>query len=242
MSEEENQSVEDQNPEGVAQPTESEEHNDVSNEVEETEQSKRNDAEYNWAEMRREMRKKDQQIEELQTQFSNISQRKPTQDEEDELAKLAEDDILTVAQARKLAQKMARNVAEDVIKERDAANVEERAHLKYPDWSEVVNEETINLLKQKRPRTAKALSKMDDPYEQALEAYELIRDLEIKTKSPNVDKKLAQENSKKPLSVQAVSKTSALADLNVFAQMDAQGKKNFYKQKYAEMQSAIKGA
>ena len=242
MSEQANESVEEVVSEEVAQPTEQTEHNDVSEEAQQAEQRKRNDAEYNWAEMRRQMREKDVQIEELRSQFQQISARQPTAEEEDELAKLAEDDILTVAQAKKLAQKMARNVAMDVIKQREAATVEERAHHKYPDYAEVVNEKTINLLKTKRPRTAKALAKMEDPYEQALEAYELIKALGISESSPNLDKKRAEENTKKPLSVQAISKTSALSDLNVFAQMDEKGKKEFYKQKYAELQSAIKSS
>jgi len=89
MSEEENKSVEG-NLEATAQATQSTEHNDVSQEAKEAEQRKRNDAEYNWAEMRRQMREKDQQIEELRNQFSEISNRQPTQQEEDELASLVE--------------------------------------------------------------------------------------------------------------------------------------------------------
>ena len=142
MSEEANVSVEEEIPQGSAQTSESvDEHNDVSKEDQEVEQRKRNDAEYNWAEMRRQMREKDQQIEELGRQFSEISKRNPPKEEIDELANLAEDDILTVAQARKLATKMARSVAEDVIKEREAATVDERVQLKFSDYAEIVTKE-----------------------------------------------------------------------------------------------------
>ena len=239
MSEEENQSVE-ENLEATAQAAESTEHNDVSEEAQETEQRKRNDAEYNWAEMRRQREKDREKMQALEQEINRLKPK--AEPEDDELANLSEDDILTVAQAKKLAKKIGKSVAEETIRQREALTVEERAHHKYPDWSEVVNEENIELLKNKRPRTAKMLSKMDDPYELAIEAYELIRGLGIHNKKPNLEKKLANENSQKPVSVQAVSKTSALSDVNVFAQMDAQGKKDFYKQKYAEMQAAIRGA
>lgn len=234
MTEEEIESVEEE----VAHPTESEQHDDVSEEAQESEQSKRNDAEYNWAEMRRQMREKDQQIEELRRQFESISNRKPTQEEEDELATLAEDDILTVAQAKKLAQKLARNVAEDVIKKREAATVEERVQLKFPDYAEIVSKENIELLKQTEPELAQSLYYMPDPYQQAVAAYKLLKKIAAKNETGNsLERKKAMENSKKPVSVNAVTKQSAIGDAHLFENgLSKEAKARYWK----EMQDAIK--
>lgn len=214
MSAEENQSV----TEEVAQPTEAEQpHNNVSQEASQAEQKKRNDAEYNWAEMRRQMKEKDQQIEELRNKFSKFDSKGPKAEEDDELAKLAEDDILTVAQARKLATKMARSVAEDVVKQREASTVEERVNLKFPDYSEVVSRENIELLKQTEPELAQSLYHMPDPYSQAVAAYKLLKKIAEKKEVPNaLERKKVAENSQKPVSVNSVTKSSAIGNAHMF--------------------------
>jgi len=236
MSEEEQMSVE-ETQQATAQATESTEHNDVSQEAQQAEQRKRNDAEYNWAEMRRKMQEKDQQIDELKKQFSEISNRTPTSEEEDELAKLAEDDILTVAQAKKLAQKMARNVAEDVIKKREAATVEERIQLKFPDYAEIVSKENIELLKQTEPELAQSLYHMPDPYQQAIAAYKLLKRIAKKDEAPSLQKRKAEENSQKPLSVNAVTKQSAIGNAHLFENGLT---KELKTQLWKEMQEAMK--
>lgn len=236
MSEEANVSVE-ENLEAIAQATDSTEHNDVSQEAREAEQRKRNDAEYNWAEMRRKMQEKDQEIAELRQQFSEINKRKPTPEEEDELAKLAEDDILTVAQAKKLAQKMARNVAEDVIKQREAATVEERVQLKFPDYSEIVSKENIELLKQTEPELAQSLYHMPDPYSQAVAAYKLLKRIAKRDEGPSLEKRKAEANAQKPVSVNAVTKNSAIGNAHLFENGLTPELKN---QLYKEMKEAMK--
>jgi len=213
------------------------EHNDVSNEAQESEQRKRNDAEYNWAEMRRKMQEKDQQLEELKRQFSEFNNRKPNAEEEDELAKLAKDDIITVEQAEKLAERRARKVAEEVIKQREAATVEERVQLKYPDYADIVSKENIELLKQTEPELAQSLYHMPDPYAQAVAAYKLLKRVAKKEEIPSLEKKKAMENSQKPLSVNAVTKQSAIGNAHLFENGLTPELK---KQLYHEMKEAMK--
>ncbi len=240
MSEEANVSVEEETLQGAAQTSESvSEHDDVSQDEQESQHRKRNDAEHNWAEMRRQMREKDQQIDELSRQFSEISKRNPPKEEVDELANLAEDDILTVAQARKLAKKMARGVAEEVIKEREAATVDERVQLKFSDYAETVTKENIELLKQTEPELAQSLYHIPDPYNQAVAAYKLLKKVTPRGDiSESIEKKKALENSQKPLSVNAVTKQSAIGNAHLFENGLTQDLK---KQLWGEMQQAMKG-
>lgn len=238
MSEEENKSVEAVVSEAVAQ---AEESTDAQEAVQETPEQRRqrNDAEYNWAEMRRHMREKEREIEELKNQFSSLN--KKAQPEEDELGKLAEDDILTVAQAKKLATKLARQTAEALLKEREASTVDERLQIKYPDFMSTVTKENIELLKETKPQLAKSLLKFaDDPFQQSELAYEYIKTfVPQRDESMNKDKKKALDNAKKPVSVQSVGKTSAIGQVHQFENgLTPELKAQLYK----EMQQIRKGA
>lgn len=239
MSEEETKSVEELVPAAAAPATESEsEHNERPDKAKEAEQRKRNDVEHNWAESRRKMQELEKQNRDMQEQISRISP-KPAP-EEDDLSKLAEDDILTVAQARKLATKMARSVAEEVVKQREAATVEERVQLKYPDFADVVSKENIELLKQTEPELAMSLYHIPDAHAQAVAAYKLIKKVGLSKPEVNtVEKKKATENSQKPMSVQAVAKTSAIGNAHLFENGLTPELK---KQLWSEMQQASKQA
>lgn len=218
MSEEENTGVEGETLSGQPQSSEAvNEHDDVSQEVSEAEQRKRNDAEYNWAEMRRQMREKDQQIDELRRDYQSIARKDPPKEEEDELAGLAKDDILTVAQAEKIAHKMAKKAAEEAIRQRDVSTVDERVQLKFADYAEIVTKENIELLKQTEPELAESLYHIPDPYKQAVAAYKLLKKVTVKKEDPmSLEKKKAMENSQKPMSVNAVTKQSAIGNAHLF--------------------------
>lgn len=241
MSEEGNMSVEAEASadQATAQAPQSEQSHDDS-QAEAHERRKRNDAEYNWAEARKKMQELEKQNLEMREHLSRISQPKAAP-EEDELSKLAEDDILTVAQARKLATKMARSVAEDVVKQREAATVEERLQLKYPDYAETVTKENIELLKQTEPELAMSLYSMShDPHAQAVAAYKLLKKVAVKQDAPNsLEKKRAAENSQKPVSVQSATKSSAIGNAHLFENGITPELKT---QLWKEMQQAMKGA
>lgn len=239
MSEEENQGVEEVVSEAVAQPDESTDTQQQSQETQEQRKA-RNDAEYNWAEMRKQMRQKDLEIAELRDQFSSMT-KKEAPPEEDELAKLAEDDILTVAQAKKLATKLARQTAETLLKEREALTVDERLQSKYPDFKSTVTRENIEILKETKPQLAKSLLKFaDDPFEQSELAYEYIKAyVPQKEESMSKEKQKAMENSKKPLSVQSTGKASAIGQAHHFENgLTPELKSQLWK----EMQQIRKGA
>ena len=236
MSEEETVSVEEGTLPGVAQTTESTEHNDVSQDVQEDQQNKRNDAEYNWAEMRRKLQEQDQKINDKDRQISELTNR-PLTEEEDELANLAKDDIVTVAQAEKLADRRARKIAKELIQQQAASTVEERVNLKYHDYSEIVSKENIKFLQQTEPELAESLYHMPDPYKQAVGVYKLLKKITTKKEEPSLEKRKAMENSQKPLSVNAVTQQSAIGNAHLFENGLSQEKKDQF---YKEMQEAIK--
>jgi hypothetical protein len=203
---------------GVPEATDTVQANDErQEEVKDAQHAQRKDAEYNWSEARRKMQDLERRAQEQQELIERLSH-KPAPQEDDELSKLSEDDILTVAQARKLATKMARQVAHEAIKEREAATVEERLNIKFPDYNQIVNRESIELLKQQEPELAQSIIRLaDDPLQQATAAYKLIKKLGIKQDAtPSPDIKKARENALKPVSIQTVNKQSAIGQAYTF--------------------------
>lgn len=92
----------------------------------------------------------------------------------------------------------------------------------YPDFDKVVNADTIELLKEKNPTMALALSQVPDEYSKAAAAYEAIRNLGLYNDDIYAkDRELAQQraNSPRPLaSISPQKNDSPLAQANAFAQ------------------------
>jgi hypothetical protein len=212
----ETQSVENLESQAVAQATESEtvyenRHDSVE------EHRKRNDAEYNWAEARRKMQELERQIKERDDVLARFQQHMAPKQEVDELDSLADDDIVTKAQARKMAEKMARQEAEKLFRERDASTVGERVKIKFPDYDDVVTEENVQLLKKQKPELALSLAHNPDPYAQAIAVYDSLKMIGVNgQKVPPVEKEKALKNAQKPLSVNAITQNSAIGNVHLF--------------------------
>lgn len=201
------------------------------------ERRKRNDVEYNWAEARKKMDALDKQNREMADQLAKL-QKPPAPPEVDELDKLADDDIITKAHARKMAERMAREIAQEVIKQREAATVDDRLAAKFPDFADVVTKDAIEILKQTEPELAFSLANNPDPYAQGVAAYKLLRRLNIgEDMAKTQEKKKALENTQKPVSVNAVAKNSAIGNAHLFENgLTPELKKSLWK----EMQDARK--
>jgi hypothetical protein len=210
LSDEETTSVENEAVAGAAEAEQVQEKQES-----EAQKRKRNEAEHNWAEANRLIKEQKRELRELKDQLQAPKVAPP---EEDELSKLAHDDILTVAQAKKLVLREAEKIAENAIRKREAATVDERLATKFTDFSEVVSKENIELLKTQEPELALGLWRLqDDPYAQGIAAYKLMKKLGISKGEEDVaEKKKAVENSKKPVSVNAVTKSSAIGNAHLF--------------------------
>jgi len=206
----------------------------------ETFAKKSEDQDRNWKETRRKMQELERRAkeqEELITQLKS-PMRAP---QDDELDKLGDEDIVTKGQAKKLAAKMAEEIASRVIKERENATVEDRLSSKFQDFNQVVTRENIELLKETEPELAMSLAQNTDQYSQGVAAYKLLKRLGIGeevAKEPVKEKQKAVANSQKPLSVNAVTKSSAIGNAHMFENgLTPELKKSLYE----EMQKARKG-
>jgi hypothetical protein len=238
MTEEEKTSV---TTEEVAQPTESEQKQDVQPAEQQQAQGQSiDDQERNWREARRKMESLERRTQEQEDIIRRMQQQQqPQQVVEDDLAKLSDDDIITAKQARGLAQKMARQVADEAIRQREAATVEERVKMKFSDYDDVVTKDNIEELQKQDPELAASLYALSsDPYSQAVAAYKLLKKTGIgNMKTEHPQKAKAIENARKPVSVQSVTKSSAIGNAYNFENgLTPELKKQLQK----EMEQAIK--
>ena len=242
MTEEENLSVV---TEDVASPPESEkeqpDQQDDQEDDSEQAQRRESDQEYNWRETRRSMDDLRRQNDELRYKVDQLSTPKsPPQD--DDLANLRKDDIITVEQAQRLAEKMAKTVAEKAIREREAQTMGERLEARYPDFDDVVSQQNIEILRTQEPELFASIQGLaHDQYAQAVAAYKLIKRVGFKGDSIEMARNKAKiaENTKKPIPVQTVTKqSSAIGDVHRF---DSGLTADLKKQLHREMMAASKG-
>lgn len=203
---------------------------------------KSEDQDRNWKETRRKMQELERKAKEQEELIAQMKAPPKAAPEEDELDKLGDEDIVTKGQAKKLAAKMAEEIAQRIVQQRENSTVEERLNIKFQDFNQVVTRENIELLKETEPELAMSLSHNTDPYSQGIAAYKLLKRLGIGeaevSKEPVREKQKAIANSQKPLSVNAVTKTSAIGNAHMFENGLTEELKKTLRQ---EMAQAIKG-
>lgn len=169
-----------------------------------------NSAEYNWAEARRKMKRLEDENRAYKAEFEKVQSAQKQQVPEENFDA---DEILTAGQAKKLAEQIAR----DLIRKNEAATVDERLELKHPDFSQVVSRENIEILKETEPELAFSLANISDAYKQGVTAYKMLKRLGIyRENESSPEKEKAIKNSQKPVSINAVTKNSAIGNAHLF--------------------------
>jgi len=230
LTEEENQVVEqaDQLVQATDQATESEEQHNERQAQTESKASMRKDAEYNWNEARRKMQELERRSQEQQELINRLSAQKPSDEPE-----LSPDDLLTVAHLNKVNARRDQETIRELQKQK-----EEILYLRYPDIDQVLSNENIALFEKTEPELAETLATMQgDPIKLRTAAYKIIKK-SLKTEAaPSMEKNRAEQNAKKPVSVQSAGKMSAIGNVHQFENgLTPEVRKALYK----EMQDAIK--
>lgn len=171
-----------------------------------------NGAEKNWVQVRQTLAEQQQRIRELQMRLEQQNAPK------DELAELNDDDVVTVAQAKKLAERQARDAALKIVKEHEKASQEKEVMASYPDYKEMI-ETYLKPQIEENPDLLTAIYQTKNPF---LTAYQM-----AKAQSPTPEATQVQSNPKKaekimknvsrPLSAASAPGLQGQAD--TFAQM-----------------------
>lgn len=167
----------------------------------------------NFKRLREKQRQLEQELEmqrKLNEQLLALSsQAKPQAQEIDEFDAIPDDDYipkgkvksLVKKEAQKIAQEIARQEAERIIKHQEQAGYLDKLKRQYPDFNEIVNPETIALLEEQDPELADTIAEIKDPYKIGIQSYKYIKALKLAESVPaqrrvkEADKKIEQ-NSK----------------------------------------------
>lgn len=231
MDAEEKESVEAEASQADAPATEAQEQQ---SQIDAAQHRKRNDLEYNWVEARKGLAERDKRIQELETKLQQFAQ--PKQEE----PKIGEDDLLTAKDGRKVFRQEAAQIVQEALRQYDAATIEDRLVAKYPDFNDVVSAKNIEFLKETEPELAMSIANLkDDPKSQSIAAYKLLKKIGIGTNNSSPEREKALKNAQKPLSVNAVTKQSAIGNAHLFENgLTPELKSQLWK----EMQECIKHA
>lgn len=220
--------VVDQQPEAVEQPQgETEEAS-----VQQKPEPKTKDAAYNFAELRRQREDDRRRAEEAERRANELfellkqSTGAKTKEERDELgeeiAKYSPEDLATIGNVdKKIDHKFKKKDREVASVRQELADLkaqieEQKFRARYPDIEEVLSPDNIELLRKEDPEIAQMIGNMKNTQEQAALAYKYIKRMLPPKQEVSSEKKRALDNSKKPLSVQAISKTSAIGNAHAF--------------------------
>lgn len=193
----------------------------------------RDDQAYNWAESRRKMQELERELRDLRADKEKVQ---PKAEPEEDLG-FKDDDLIEGRHVKTLKKEL--NELKSYIRQREVSTVDDRVQMKYPDFRDVVSAENIEILKQNEPELAMSLQKLgDDPYAQSVAAYKMLKKLGYGApEAPPVEKKKAEANVQKPVSVNAVTKQSAIGNAHLFENGLT---KELKASLYQEMQQAIK--
>ena len=196
-----------------------------------------NSKEMNFAKLREKSEAAEKKSAELERQMKELLRREeernrpaPTK-EEDELSSLAEDDILTVKQARKLATIQAEELIKKTLDQRERATLPDRTRGKFEDFDAVMTEENIKKLELDEPGLAQACFVAPNPWEATYKIVKKFIVSQQETKASKGDEKM-KENLSKPASVNSAGRQGPLNNANLWSEAS---KEDLYK----EMMQAI---
>ena len=166
--------------------------------------------EYNWAEARKKMDALDRQNREMAEELKKIKE--PVRNAEEDFG-IRDDDLIEGKHLKDLKKEI--KALKSALEYQQSASVETRLQHKFPDFDDVVTKENLELLKETEPELAFSLSNTPDLFQQGVVAYKLLKGMKQQDdKLP--EKKKALVNSMKPVSANAVSKSSAIGNAHLF--------------------------
>lgn len=185
----------------------------------------------NWEQARRVLALQKSKIDELEARLHELtSKQAPVEEELDEIDKLDPDEVMTVAQARKLvekkAEKQAKKAAQEIVNEYSQKKAVEEDEIKMrsstADYDYVIENYAIPLMKS-NPALAQQVRMSKNPAQTAYKLGKLsdsYKDMEPQAISPKAEKII--KNAQKPVSPHAVQGGSLKDQANAFEKLSKQ--------------------
>lgn len=132
-------------------------------------------------ELERELRKKDEMLEKAMNMA--MTQSKPQ--EIDELEQLDDSEFIPKGKQKKLVKKEVEPLQKEIealknkLIQQEQAQILSNIRIKYSDFDQIVNAETLAKLDEQEPELAATIASMNDPYKMAIQSYKYIKALNI---------------------------------------------------------------
>ncbi len=183
-------------------------------------QAPKGDYEENVARLRKKNETLESQIEEMRYQMQQLTAQQAARQDEFKLG-LSDDDLAEGRHLAQLAQEVKR-MKEDLRRTREDAEriaLENKLKHKHRDFDDVVTTENLNRLKAEQPEIYRTIVSAQDPYAQAVTAYQMLKKFGIVEEADASLHKLVANSSKPRLSGSSntMRSSTALANANSFA-------------------------
>jgi len=188
---------------------------------EQVQQSSEGSKEYNFARLRQKAEESERKNIELERKVKELTdafeKKNAPPVEEDELSKLAPDDILTVEQAAKLSEKQAKKIVQEMLNKQEMASLPSKARSQFNDFDNIVTEENIKKLEMEEPGLAAACSKAPNPWEATYKVLKKFVLPQQEGKSIQADVKM-KESMSRPASSNSVGRQGPLSNANAWSE------------------------
>lgn len=178
----------------------------------------KNDAERNWQKTRevleaqkRELELERQRAKRYEDELVALKRQAAPAPEPDELDSLAADDILTVSQAEKIAERKFKKLLEQA----EDSKGEDVARSSYSDYDAIVTQANLERLKSENPRAFAEIAKHPSLYGKADYAYKTLK-LMVGSAEASENRDRLEKNSVKPRSSSSLGATGALTQASRF--------------------------
>jgi len=188
----------------------------------------------NWRVLREEKERAERERDELIKRLSSYKPEQPEQEPEEE--NLSDDDLI---EARHLKKERKRN--EQRMAQIESKMVESEVRSRFPDFSEVVTKDTIEMLKDSEPEVYATLSVNPDFYSKAVATYKMIKRYGLSKPDYSRQKESIDKNMAKPRPASSIGPSetdSPLSQANAFAHGLSDKRK---KEIWAETKAILKG-
>ena len=171
----------------------------------------------NWAETRKIIEEQKRQIHLAQERErlyqAELAKAKTNVEEADETEHLNKNDILTVEQAEKIAEKKFKKL----LKQAEDSKGEERMRAKYADYDSVVTPQNLERLKNEDPEEFEAIAEQAKLYGKASMAYKTLK-LRYGTVTPEAqeNREKIAANANKPRAASSMGATGALSQAKLY--------------------------
>lgn len=183
------------------------------------EATKESTKEYNFARLREKNEQLERKLMDMETAIRKQSAPQ-VQEEEDDIDAIADDDIVTKSQVKRMATKMAKEIVNQTLAEKERQSIPDRMRSRFNDFDQVLTEENIREFEKNEPALAAACASASNPWEASYYAIKkLILPEQKKTRASEKENERIEANMNKPLSVNTAAK-SPLASANAYANGD----------------------